>query len=236
MKKISISETEKCNHSNVCSVTEYNFNDKDIDISILEVSGRFPENGFCMNTKVKEMVYVESGSGNLCSQNESIKLEAGSAILIKPNEMYYWNGNFKALLACSPAWQPDQHKIIAPGKFALGAKVKIEIDRPLGSAHPKFPQTIYPVNYGYIEGVVAPDGDYQDVYLLGVDKPVKEYDGVIIAIVTRDNDIEEKWVAAPEGIKFSKEEIEHQINFMEQYYKSHICMTLSEYESQKKGN
>ena len=50
----------------------------------------------------------------------------------------------------------------------------------------------YPINYGYIEGVMAPDGEEQDAYILGVNEPVKKFTGKIIAIVRRKDDIEEK--------------------------------------------
>ena len=50
----------------------------------------------------------------------------------------------------------------------------------------------YPVNYGYIEGIIAPDGEEQDVYVLGVDHPVKEFTGKIIAVIHRLNDVEDK--------------------------------------------
>ena len=39
----------------------------------------------------------------------------------------------------------------------------------------------YPINYGYIEGVMAPDGEEQDAYILGVNEPVKKFTGKIIA-------------------------------------------------------
>ena len=48
----------------------------------------------------------------------------------------------------------------------------------------------YPINYGYIEGVMAPDGEEQDAYILGVNEP--KFTGKIIAIVHRKDDGEEK--------------------------------------------
>lgn len=60
----------------------------------------------------------------------------------------------------------------------------------------------YPINYGYIEGIIAPDGEEQDAYIIGVDEPVKEFVGRIIAIIHRNNDIEEKWVVAPQNMLF----------------------------------
>ena len=82
----------------------------------------------------------------------------------------------------------------------------------------------YPVNYGYIEGIIAPDGEGQDAYILGVNEPVDIFTGKIIAIVHRKNDIEEKWVVVPEEVTFSKEEIRQQIHFQEQYFDSEIVM------------
>ena len=82
----------------------------------------------------------------------------------------------------------------------------------------------YPINYGYIEGIIAPDGEEQDAYILGVDKPVERFTGKIIAIVHRYDDVEEKWVVCPEDVSFGKEEIMELIRFQEQYYQSEIIM------------
>ena len=44
----------------------------------------------------------------------------------------------------------------------IGKIVKVKVDRKLGSAHPDYPEHIYPINYGYVEGIIAPDGEEQD--------------------------------------------------------------------------
>lgn len=106
----------------------------------------------------------------------------------------------------------------------LGKTVKIIIDRPLGSVHPKHKDLIYPVNYGYIPNVFADDGEELDVYLLGVDEPVTEYVAEIISVIYRHNDLEDKLVAAPLGVKYSKREIEEKVYFQEQYFDSEIEM------------
>jgi len=82
----------------------------------------------------------------------------------------------------------------------------------------------YPVNYGFIPGIIAGDGEEQDAYVLGVDEPLQEFTGVVIAIIHRFDDVEEKWVVAPEGVMFSKEEIWEQVKFQEQYFQSEIWM------------
>lgn len=104
----------------------------------------------------------------------------------------------------------------------LGKAVTVAVDRPMGSAHPKHPGMIYPINYGYIEGVLGGDGEDLDVYILGVDQPVKEFTGRIVAIVHRENDVEDKLVAAPDGVSFSSEEIEKAVRFQEKYFDSRI--------------
>ena len=96
--------------------------------------------------------------------------------------------------------------------------VKVIIDRPFGSHHPQHRDLIYPLNYGYIEGVMASDGEEQDAYVLGVDTAVKEFTGKVIAVIHRNNDIEEKWVVAPDGVDFTDEEIAKQVHFQEQYF------------------
>lgn len=106
----------------------------------------------------------------------------------------------------------------------IGQMVKVVVDRPLGSYHPKHKDIFYSVNYGYIEGIIAPDGEEQDAYVLGVNTPIKEFIGKIIAIIHRHDDIEDKWVVAPNGIGFSKEEIIEQVYFQEKFFDFSIEM------------
>jgi inorganic pyrophosphatase len=104
----------------------------------------------------------------------------------------------------------------------IGRIVKVIVDRPLGSYHPKHKDIYYAVNYGYIPGVMAPDGEEQDAYILGVYEPVSEFAGKVIAIIHRFDDVEEKWVVAPENMTFTKEEIMAQTAFQEQYFQIEI--------------
>lgn len=103
----------------------------------------------------------------------------------------------------------------------LGEKVRVIIDRPLGSKHPEW-DMVYPINYGYLPNTKAPDGEEIDVYVLGVDKPLKEFEGEVIAIIHRVNDNDDKLVVVPEGKDFSTDEIKKLINFQEKYFKSEI--------------
>ena len=105
----------------------------------------------------------------------------------------------------------------------LGKVVTIEIDRPIGYVHRKKDYTlIYPINYGYIPGVLGGDGEELDVYLMGVTEPVARYTGRIVGIVYRENDVEDKLIMAPPDERFGAEEIGEAIRFQEQYYRTHI--------------
>ncbi|MBO5356135.1 MAG: inorganic diphosphatase [Clostridia bacterium] len=104
----------------------------------------------------------------------------------------------------------------------LGKELEIKIDRPLGSTHPKHKNIVYPVNYGYIPNQIVGDGEELDVYLLGVNEPVSEYKAKIIAVIYRLNDNEDKLVACPSGISFTKEQIIEMVHFQEQYFQIEI--------------
>ncbi len=98
----------------------------------------------------------------------------------------------------------------------------VTIDRPIGSSHPDYPALVYPINYGYVEGIEAPDGEEQDAYVIGVDIPLKQFKGKRIAIIHRNDDVETKWVIAPENVPYNKQQIEELVYFQEQYYDSYV--------------
>ena len=107
--------------------------------------------------------------------------------------------------------KPEEH---------LGELIKIKIDRPMGSKHPKH-GFVYPVNYGFIPGVIGGDGEELDAYLLGVFEPVREYEGRIIAIIYREDDIEEKLVVAPKT--FTADQIMALVEFQERWFVSWVA-------------
>ena len=105
----------------------------------------------------------------------------------------------------------------------LGKTVTIGIDRPIGYIHHKGEKTlVYPINYGYIPGVLGGDEEELDVFLVGVDEPVNEYTGRIIGIAYRADDVEDKLIMAPEGATFTAEEIARAVQFQEKYYHTTI--------------
>src|SRR5579875_950888 len=106
----------------------------------------------------------------------------------------------------------------------LGKRVDVVIDRPLGSRHPRRPGILYPVNYGYVPDTVSGDGHPIDVYLLGVDAPVERASGVVVAVVLRADDVEDKLVVTPDGHIYEPSEIAEQVRFQEQYFDSRVLV------------
>ena len=115
----------------------------------------------------------------------------------------------------------------APAGNPLGKTIRAVIDRPLGSRHPDHPDLVYPVNYGYIPDVSGGDGEEQDVYVLGIDEPIHEFTGTVIAMILREDDVETKWVAAPANIAYTESEIMSKVRFQEQFFHSRIIMNRS---------
>jgi inorganic pyrophosphatase len=91
----------------------------------------------------------------------------------------------------------------------------------LGSHHPRW-GFVYSVNYGYLPGVIAPDGEELDAYVLGVEEPLTAFTGCCIAIVHRLDNDDDKLVVVPEGLTLSDDEIRAQTYFQERFFQSQI--------------
>ena len=100
----------------------------------------------------------------------------------------------------------------------IGLKVEGEIDRPKGTAHPDYPEMIYPLNYGYVEGITGGDGEEQDVYVFGAEMPIHHFKGKVIAVYHRTDDNEDKWIVSVDGRDYTDEQILKRIEFQERYF------------------
>lgn len=103
----------------------------------------------------------------------------------------------------------------------LNQNVRVKVDRPLGSKHPKH-GFIYPVNYGFVPDTISGDGEELDCYVLGVFEPLNEFTGKCIAIIHRINDNDDKLIIVPENRNFSNKEIDVLIEFQERFFKHEI--------------
>ena len=101
----------------------------------------------------------------------------------------------------------------------MGRYVHVVIDRPIGYLHGDI---LYPVNYSYLPGVIAGDGEEQDAYILGVPEPVSAFDGMVIGVIRQLNDCEDKLVVAPEGMILRAAQIAEAVRFQERFFESTV--------------
>jgi inorganic pyrophosphatase len=103
----------------------------------------------------------------------------------------------------------------------IGQQVTIQIDRPMGSAHPDH-GFLYPLNYGYLAGEIAPDGEFLDAYILGICEPVSSFGGRCIAVIHRLDDRDDKLVVVPDGCYYSDEQILDLTEFQERFFRVEV--------------
>jgi len=90
---------------------------------------------------------------------------------------------------------PVSESAVDPEEFwryldELVAGLRIVIDRPKGSSHPRYPDTVYPLAYGYLEGTLTPDGGGIDVWIGS--KPDRSIEALICTIDLVKKDLEAK--------------------------------------------
>jgi mannose-6-phosphate isomerase-like protein (cupin superfamily) len=111
MKILTKSETVGFSNSDTCSGFEFQFEDRELNVAVVTVYGRYPDEGHLVNEVCREIAYVFSGTGSVGVEDEKYTLNPGDAVHIEPGERFYWQGDeLKMLMACSPAFYPEQHK------------------------------------------------------------------------------------------------------------------------------
>ena len=103
----------------------------------------------------------------------------------------------------------------------IGKIVKVKIDRPLNSLHPKHGFK-YEVNYGFVPNTISGDGEELDAYLVGFYEPLEKAEGKVIAVIHRTNDDDDKLIVAPEDKEYSDEAIKALTEFQERFFESII--------------
>ena len=71
----------------------------------------------------------------------------------------------------------------------LIATSEVVIDRPKGSRHPEVKEAIYPVDYGYLKGTTAADGDGIDIWMGSMRPPVVTAVACTVDLRNRDAEI-----------------------------------------------
>lgn len=174
-------------------------------------------------------------------QNADLMIVAGTSLTVYPASglINYFRGKYLVLInRDATAYDYKADLVINDGlgkvfgeirnscqniepKDYIGKTVKVKIDRPLNSKHPKH-GFIYPVNYGFVPNTISGDGEELDCYVLGVDKPIETFEGRCIAVIHRLNDDDDKLIIVPDGDEFTDDEITRLTNFQEQYFESEI--------------
>ncbi len=110
---------------------------------------------------------------------------------------------------------------LALARTFLGRHVTVTVDRPLGSRHPRHGH-LYGVNYGYLPGTLAPDGEALDAYILGVTVPLTTFSGQAVAIIHRADDNDDKLVVVPKGLVLTDAQMMDAVAFQEQFFRSSV--------------
>ena len=100
--------------------------------------------------------------------------------------------------------------------------VEVVVDRQIGYTDTY--GNVYPINYGYIRGLYGGDGEEQDAYIIdsSINQPIENYQGNVIAIIKRNDDVETKWVVSSQQLTL--QEIKEQVHFLEQFFDSEILL------------
>lgn len=72
----------------------------------------------------------------------------------------------------------------------LASTCPVAVDRPKGTLHPRYPDFIYPLDYGYLEGTMSGDGAGIDVWVGSL--PGSTVTGVVCCVDTLKGDVEMK--------------------------------------------
>lgn len=106
-----IKKSERKKHFNNpnCIAYEYDTKDRDINIALIEINGRYPDRGRVTNKICKELVFVIKGKGKIEIDNKKFLLNKEDSVLIQPKQKYFFEGKLTIIASCNPTWYPEQH-------------------------------------------------------------------------------------------------------------------------------
>lgn len=94
----------------------------------------------------------------------------------------------------------------------LGKYVRVNVTNAINTQNEEFGY-VYELNYGRVENHSFA-GNTQYAYIMGIDHPVRNFDGRVVAIITRKSG-EKIWVVAPKSTRFIINDIKPAIEFAE---------------------
>lgn len=95
----------------------------------------------------------------------------------------------------------------------LGKYAKVRVTRPMHSADPE-KGFEYGLNFGAVEGISGSSGGVMMAYIMGIDHPVRSFDGRIIAVIHHKLG-DDVLVVSPKSKRFIVNEIEQAVGFAE---------------------
>lgn len=96
----------------------------------------------------------------------------------------------------------------------LGKYVRVRVTNPIRSVNRQFGFT-YQLNFGAVEGKKRYDTVSSGAYIMGINHPVRTFDGRVIAIIKRNDGSPAVYVVAPKSMRFISYQIEDAISFAE---------------------
>ncbi len=139
---------------------------------------------------------------------------------INAHNFYYKNGYIDRDIIVSKQIAKTK-EIYVENQMYIGKKVRVQIDRKLGTKHPQY-DLIYPVNYGFVPNTISGDGEELDCYVLGIFEPIDTFEGKCIAIIHRLNENDDKLIVVPDNVSYTNEQIKALTEFQERFFESKI--------------
>lgn len=114
MKIVKKEDADIIKNSDTSSLLEYSIklSEKNLDFCINTITGRYPQSGYCTNEVCQEICYILEGEGSINKKDEEIYFKQGDVVFVDKNEIYFWNGNCKIIMICTPAWYKGQCKLL----------------------------------------------------------------------------------------------------------------------------
>lgn len=111
-------------------------------------------------------------------------------------------------------WGPHPVSLLKGGMKMLGSFVRVRVTNPIHSLNSQFGFT-YELNFGVIEGKKRYDQNLSGAYILGINYPVRTFDGRVVAVIHYDDGTAPVYVVSPKNVKFIVHQIEDAISFAE---------------------
>lgn len=96
----------------------------------------------------------------------------------------------------------------------LGKFVKVRVTSPMNTFNKRYGYR-YKLNYGIIEGGKSQKNTVQGAYIMGINHPVRNFDGRVIAVIRRFGGKGQVWVVAPKSTRFIVHDVKKAIDFAE---------------------